>query len=371
MHQAPELAVDSRVRPTHYKPHVEREMEEIASMPAFKAQPVNPAVMNSHGQLGVTHVPPKPTTTGHAPVLATEKRAAAHPKPAEEQPQPPLKPAPAFDPLRLTKAHSPKLATTMRTRSKSMAPAPDGPAFVFKAQPALGPSGPAKVSKPSRSRRHTTTSFQPFHLSTEERGGAKQSALEKAAAAKRAAEAAVPAFRAAPVPPTLRQRARLPPVPEKAPTAPEPFHLISEARHREAVLQQEMQNEARSAKRHREATFKAAPAPAHPRPRPPRPSRQPLTAAQTPDLALRSRSVARAAFDAAVAEKERRAEEAKKLEEERAAEEEAKEIKRLRKTLVFKARPAPGHGIALYDPRVPIVQQSPFQNTRSRSRLPR
>ncbi len=57
--------------------------------------------------------------------------------------------------------------------------------------------------------------------------------LEEAKAAKRAAEAAVPAFRAAPVPPTLRHRARLPPVPEKAPTAPEPFHLVSEARHRE------------------------------------------------------------------------------------------------------------------------------------------
>ena len=76
----------------------------------------------------------------------------------------------------------------------------------------------------------------------------------------------------------------------------------------QAVLQQEMQSEARSAKRHRDAAFRAAPAPAHRPPRPPRPSRQPLTAAQTPDLALRSRSVARAAFDAAVAEKERRAE---------------------------------------------------------------
>ena len=76
----------------------------------------------------------------------------------------------------------------------------------------------------------------------------------------------------------------------------------------QAVLQQELQNEARKAKRNREAAFKAAPAPAHPTPRPPRPSRQPLTAAQTPDLALRSRSVARAAFDAAGAEKERRAE---------------------------------------------------------------
>lgn len=38
--------------------------------------------MSSQGQLGVTHVPPKPPTTGHAPVLATEKRAAAHSKPA-------------------------------------------------------------------------------------------------------------------------------------------------------------------------------------------------------------------------------------------------------------------------------------------------
>lgn len=40
MHQAPALAVDSRVRPTNYKPQIEREMEEIASVPAFKAQPV-------------------------------------------------------------------------------------------------------------------------------------------------------------------------------------------------------------------------------------------------------------------------------------------------------------------------------------------
>lgn len=40
MYQAPELAVDSRVRPTHYKPQVERELDEIASVPAFKAQPV-------------------------------------------------------------------------------------------------------------------------------------------------------------------------------------------------------------------------------------------------------------------------------------------------------------------------------------------
>jgi hypothetical protein len=38
--------------------------------------------MSSQGRLGVTHVPPKPPTTGQAPVLATEKRAAAHPKPA-------------------------------------------------------------------------------------------------------------------------------------------------------------------------------------------------------------------------------------------------------------------------------------------------
>lgn len=36
----------------------------------------------------------------------------------DEKPHPPLKPAPVFDPLRLTKAKSPKLATTMRTRSK-------------------------------------------------------------------------------------------------------------------------------------------------------------------------------------------------------------------------------------------------------------
>lgn len=76
----------------------------------------------------------------------------------------------------------------------------------------------------------------------------------------------------------------------------------------QAVVLRETQNEAREAKRKRDAAFKAAPAPAHPPPRPPRPSRQQPTAAQTPDLALRSRSVARAEFDAAVAEKQRKAE---------------------------------------------------------------
>ena len=71
-------------------------------------------------------------------------------------------------------------------------------------------------------------------LTAQERGGAKQSALEEAAAAKRAAGGRVPPFQAAPVPPTLRQPAPLPPVAKKPPTAPQPFNLASEARHHEA-----------------------------------------------------------------------------------------------------------------------------------------
>ena len=55
------------------------------------------------------------------------------------------------------------------------------------------------------------------------------------------------------------------------------------------------------AERARAATFRAAPAPRFPQPQPPQPSRQPLTEAHTPNLSLRSRSIARAAFDAAVA----------------------------------------------------------------------
>ncbi|EIE18680.1 hypothetical protein COCSUDRAFT_45164 [Coccomyxa subellipsoidea C-169] len=368
--QAPELAVEARLRPSHYKPQEEREMDEIASLPPFKARPVDPAVMNSQGQLGVTHVPPKPPTTGHAPVLATEKRAAAHSKPAEEPVPPPPKPAAKFDPMRLTVAQSPKLATTARTRSQSMAPVPEEPAFVFKARPLPGGGGQAPVARATRTRRNTT-SFQPFHLSTEERGGAKQLALEEAAAAKRAAGGRVLPFQAAPVPPTLRQPAPLPPVAEKPPTAPQPFNLASEARHHQAVVLRESQNGAREAKRRRDAAFKAAPAPAHPTPRPPRPSRQPPTAAKTPDLTLRTRSIARVAFDAAVAENQRRAEEAKGLEQERAAKEEAAEVKRYRRSLTFKARPAPGRGVPLYDLSDPDLLQSPFQNTRSRSRLMR
>ena len=51
--------------------------------------------------------------------------------------------------------------------------------------------------------------------------------------------------------------------------------------------------------------FRAAPAPRHPPPRAPRPSDRPLTAAHTPNLALETRSAARAVFDAGVAERQR------------------------------------------------------------------
>lgn len=68
---------------------------------------------------------------------------------------------------------------------------------------------------------------------SQERGGARQSALEEATAAKRAAEGRVPPFHAAPVPPTLTHQAPLPPVAEKPPTSQQPFNLISEVRHHE------------------------------------------------------------------------------------------------------------------------------------------
>ncbi len=49
-----------------------------------------------------------------------------------------------------------------------MAPVPEEPAFVFKARPVPGGGGQAPVARATRSRCQTT-SFQPFHLSTEVR----------------------------------------------------------------------------------------------------------------------------------------------------------------------------------------------------------
>lgn len=77
---------------------------------------------------------------------------------------------------------------------------------------------------------------------------------------------------------------------------------------RQAVALRETQDEFREAERRRGAAFKAAPAPPRPPLRAPRPSGQPLTNAHAPDLALRSRSLARATFDAAAAGRRRAAE---------------------------------------------------------------
>ena len=73
----------------------------------------------------------------------------------------------------------------------------------------------------------------------------------------------------------------------------------------QAVALRALREEEDAQRAKRAAAFRAAPAPAHPPPRAPRRSAQPPTRAHTPNLALRSRSAARTAFDAGVAERQR------------------------------------------------------------------
>jgi hypothetical protein len=72
LQQAPEFAVDTRMRPSHYKPQEERELDQIASHPAFKARPVEYAPA-PHNHL-LSYLIPYPR---HAGCSTAENRSAA------------------------------------------------------------------------------------------------------------------------------------------------------------------------------------------------------------------------------------------------------------------------------------------------------
>ena len=74
----------------------------------------------------------------------------------------------------------------------------------------------------------------------------------------------------------------------------------------QAVAEQEARLRAAGAHDRRKSSFRAAPPPRFPRPPPPARSERPATRALTPKLAVETRSTARAAFDAAVADNRRK-----------------------------------------------------------------
>ena len=76
----------------------------------------------------------------------------------------------------------------------------------------------------------------------------------------------------------------------------------------QAVAEQEAKLRAQQARDRRKSRFRAAPPPRFPQPPAPARSERPATRALTPKLAVETRSTARAAFDAMVAENQRKEE---------------------------------------------------------------
>ncbi|DBA99020.1 TPA: hypothetical protein ACH3X1_014290 [Trebouxia sp. C0004] len=178
----------------------------------------------------------------------------------------------------------------------------------------------------------SVTTAQPFGLSTDARGEATKTALQKAAA-----ERAAHNYKAKPVPANLRHKKQLA-LPEPHLTVPETCPMPGAAvhEHAEDLRRQQLAEEEQQRRTH--ASFRAQPV---------RtghgvaiqPSEAPLTVPEAPNLSLQDRTAACKAFDAAVAEKQRlaEAEQAAAQEAIRLAEEE--DLQEHTRDLQFKACP--------------------------------
>lgn len=359
--QSFDLLSATRARPTTVKSTAEREAEEMAAMPKFKAQPLNKKVLESAGDLGVPRVQrPAPTQFAEFSLSTkarADEKAASAPNSktsltsSASEPQLGFKARPfkkhlmegrahglaQVTPRKATTPRSPRLHTEMRARP---AVAPEEETFaVFKARP-MPTYSPQRSPRPQAAAEpRPITSPKPFSLASENRHAVAVEERERRLKAAEAQEAAARLVHARPMP---VGEAWAPVLGVKPATTPRPFELHSEMRGeihetaRQAALEQQTREEkaqrefhARSADVLKKSSF----APAK--------STRPLTEINGFGFA--------ASNDATEKRKKREAEQAaeraQKLREERAAalqkqKDDALELQKLRASLVHKARPA-------------------------------
>ena len=189
----------------------------------------------------------------------------------------------------------------------------------------------------------------PFRLQTDRRGEASRADLERHERERQKHELEkMKGAKAKPVPKTSssRRRSKLPEPHFKPPTVIEPFYLKGEALHAYEERQKALRIE--EEERVAEETmngFKAQRVPNFRSVFTVAPSAKPLTApVEEVGGAGERRAAERAAFDAEVAEQLRIREEEEAEQERLASIEKAKETKKLRKSLQFKAAPMPDYG---------------------------
>ncbi|KAL5730452.1 hypothetical protein ACHQM5_003269 [Ranunculus cassubicifolius] len=284
----PRLETLLRARPTTVKTSLEIEEEELEKIPKFKARPLDKRIFESKGGVGMFRIPKGHVTRPQEFHFATDERI------------PPAKSVfDLFDKLSLN------------------------------SEPRYNPQIPR------------TTTPNPFHLNTEERGAEKERRLEMELRQKQLEEERARVPKATPYPYTTDYPV-VPPKPEpKHCTKPEPFQLESLVRHEEE-MQREMEERQRLEKEEaQKRIFKAQPIlKEDPLPLPEK-ERKPLTRVEEFPLHVDHRAVDRAQFDKKIKEKEMMYKRYRDEHESAKMVEEEKAVKQLRRTLVPHARPVP------------------------------
>ncbi|KAG0614517.1 hypothetical protein M758_6G183400 [Ceratodon purpureus] len=294
----PQLETANRVRPNTLKSREELEEEELAKMPKFKALPLNKAIFESKGDLGVPRNHKREVTVPQEFHLKTDERAHSR------------EPAILADQIvKLSLSKPDKEAATLR------------------------PTIP-----------------KPFHLATDDRGLAKEMRhiQERFQQQQEEAKARIPI--AHPLPLTTEVPEVFPKPPPKECTKPEPFRLESlmlhEQKQERMMLERMRAEQLEKALReyHAQPILSKAPTALPPRPR------KPLTVIEEFHLQVDKRAVEREEFDKKVAEKQKQYNlYREKYEAERKADEE-RFLKAMRKEMVPSARPMP----TFPPPRMPL-----------------
>lgn len=341
----PLLWTTTRTRPSHFKPREKVEEEEMSSMPRFKASTLNPLVLASSGQIGVPCVEKRGPTELQPFQFITDDRAetraqrmAKHGRECEEDDE--------HKPRKARKStlpndgvpRSPVLMTRLRARESKV----EEPNYEFHARPVPNfLSGPSELKPVVEGPAPTET--KPFQLRTDQRHAQHQASLQaKLAAGEMEAKAAARRARErAGLLPLSTDVPMIPPKPEARPlTMPEPFGLASEARHGQFVEQRQHELQAEEEAKRAEAHFKARPVW---RGIPFRllESDLPLTIPEDVHMHTSERAAERGTFNKAVEHKWKAIEEEKRQADDAKQRREEAERRKLRKSMVFHARPMP------------------------------
>ena len=347
----------TRVRGSKFKTREEEEAEYMASLKPFKARKLKEEIIESAGDLGVPRVPKMKLTEAEPFNFASDRRATTRKATEGEKKEEkfvfkargvptaarrvPRRSGPARKKA-LTIPKTPNFKSKQLVkRAKRVDPTPAERAAAeaakakFRARPMPMHDAVTPLCKRLRSA-NKLTEPEPFKLSTGVRGTAKERAEAELKREQEELERKRK-FKARPMPlaepPTMMY--------ETTVTNPEPFNMPGERKHEEAVasfkarLEEEMENEA--------ALFRSFKAKAIPtaidRPFVPERSSRPLTSVANITLNSDRRAEERAMYEADKSKRDAAAAQAMaEAEEERKAQEE-EEIKMMRKSMEFKARP--------------------------------